>query len=123
MGYPYVRPMNYLARMSPLRAIRDLRFFLASRERYELGFLALSVVITALILAAFVHDSHEEKVYRREIIYVQNWPASRTDEQVRAQQAIDAPKERARKEAIAKRQRERQESFKRLDDKLERMGL
>lgn len=119
----YLPPMNFFSRMSPFTAIRDLRVFLSHRQKHELAFLALSVVITTLLIAGFVKDSHIEKVYKRDIIYVQNWRADRTDEEVRAQQAKDLPGELARKEAFAKKQAERRAQFKRVDDKLESWGL
>ena len=42
--------MQFFARLSPLRAARDLRLFFHTRERYEWGFLALSVAITNWLL-------------------------------------------------------------------------
>ena len=84
--------MSYLARFSPFRAIRDLRVFLSYRRPHELAFLALAVIITSLLVAGFVHDSHEERPYRPEIIYVQQWPATRSEGEITAQQKIDAAK-------------------------------
>ena len=115
--------MKYFSRMSPLTAIRDLRVFLSHRQKHELVFLALSVLITGLLIGGFIKDSRIEKVYKRDIIYVESWPADRTDEQVRAQQAKDLPGEIARKEAFARKQAERRAQFKRVDDKLESWGL
>ncbi|RZM06209.1 MAG: hypothetical protein EOP67_75325, partial [Sphingomonas sp.] len=83
--------MNFFTRMSPLRAYRDLRLFLATRERYEFGFLALSLFITGFLIYGFFRDSDVPREYRRNIVYVEQWPADRTDAQIRAQQAIDAP--------------------------------
>lgn len=115
--------MRYFSRLSPFAAIRDLRVFLSHREKHELVFLALSVMLTGLLIGGFVKDSHEEKVYRPNIIYVESWPASRTDAEVRAQQAKDLPGEVARKEAFEKRQAERRAQFKKLDDKLDKWGF
>ena len=42
--------MPFLSRMSPIRAYKDLRLFLQGRQPYELGFFALSVVITGSLL-------------------------------------------------------------------------
>jgi hypothetical protein len=115
--------MGYLSRFSPFRAVRDLRFFLSQRHPYELGFFALAVVATTLIIAGFVHDSHEEKVYKREIIYVQNWRADRSDAEIAAQLKIDAPKEAAAKAEQKRREDERRAMFKKMDDKLTKWGL
>lgn len=121
---PYVTSaMRYFARFSPFRAIQDLRFFLSQRQPYELAFLFLSIVLTTLLIAGFVHDSHEERVYKREITYFQSWPLTRTDAEIRAQQKIDLPKELARKAEIERKAKERQEQFKKYDDALKKWGL
>lgn len=115
--------MSYFARFSPFAAIRDLRFFLSQRQPYELGFLALAVVITALLIAGFVHDSHETRPYKREIIYVQQWPATRTEAEIIAQQKIDQGVRAKDKADLAKRQKARQAEFKKIDDRLKAWGL
>jgi hypothetical protein len=115
--------MEYLARFSPFRAIRDLRLFLSHRQPYELGFLALSVLITGLLIGGFVKDSRVEREYRPNIIYVQNWRADRSIEEIRAQQKIDAPIEAKRKADYEKRQADMRAAFKKYDDKLTKWGL
>lgn len=115
--------MRFFSRFSPIGAYRDLRTFLLSRERYELGFLALAIAITGVFVFAFLENSRVEAPYKREIIYVQQWRADRTDTQIRAQQLIDQV-ERDRQAAIDKAEREkRQAEFKRLDDSLTNMGI
>jgi len=119
----YLAGMAFFTRFSPFRAIRDLRFFLAQRRPYELGFLALAIVVTGLLLVGFMTDSRVEKVYKPDIVYVQQWRLDRTDAQIRAQQKIDQP---IKDKAIAEQKRreaETQAEFKRLDDKLEAWGL
>lgn len=115
--------MSFFTRFSPVRAIVDLRFFLSQRQPYELGFLALSIVIVALLIAGFVHDSHEERPYKREIVYVQQWPLSRTDAEIRAQQKIDGVKEARLRAEEEKRQKAIQAEFKKLDDRLKAYGI
>ena len=115
--------LSFLQHFNPLRAIADLRAFLSQRRPHELGFLLLSVALFGAILVGFTIDSHEERAYKREIIYVEQWPASRTDAQIVAQQRIDAPI-KAKRLAEEKAQREKtQAEFKRLDQKLDRLGL
>lgn len=115
--------MGFFSRFSPLRAYRDLRLFLSDRQPYEFGFLALAMAITGFFIFAFMHDSSIEPVYRRDIVYVEQWPADRTDAQIRAQQKIDEPiKQRALAEQ-KKADDERRASFRRLDRKLEGWGL
>ena len=115
--------MQYLARFSPFRAVRDLRVFLSHRQPYELGFLALSMVMTTLLIAGFVKDSRIKVPYHRDIVYVQNWRADRSIEDIRAQQKIDGPIEAKRKADYDKRQAEMRAAFKRYDDKLTAWGL
>ncbi len=115
--------MGFFSRFSPVRAIRDLRLFLSQRKPYELGFLALSIAVTTFLIYAFARDSYAEKVYRPNIIYVEQWRADRTDAEIIAQQKIDEP---IRQRALAEQRRadeERRQSFERLDKKLESWGF
>ena len=115
--------MGFFRRFSPIAAVRDLRRFLASRERYELGFLALAMGVTGFLVFAFVRDSQAEAPYVPEIVYVQQWRAGRTDAEIRAQQVIDEAK-REQQEAVVRAERAKtQAEFKRLDDSLKRMGI
>ena len=115
--------MSFLRTISPLRAYRDLRQFLASRKTYELVFFALAIMVTWTIMFAIANNSTVEKVYRPNIVYAEQWPANRTDEQIIAQQKIDGPKEKAAIEEAKKQQAETQAAYKRLDDKLKKYGL
>lgn len=115
--------MGFFSRFAPLRAYRDLRFFLSQRQPYELWFLIAALMVTGFLVYAFAHDSYAEREYHPTIIYVEQWPADRTDAQIRAQQKIDAPiKARALAEQKA-RDAATRASFKRMDDKLTDMGL
>ncbi len=115
--------MAFFTRLSPFRAIRDLRFFLAQRQPYELGFLALAIVITGLLLIGFMRDSQVEKIYKPDIVYVQQWRLDRSEADILAQQKIDQKKKDADQAGLKKRQAASQAYFKRLDDKLKRYGL
>jgi len=114
---------RYLARFSPFGAIRDLRVFLAQRQKYEIGFLFLSIVLTVGIIAGFIHDSHEERPYKRNIIYVEQWPATRTEAEILAQQKVDQAAKEKRLAAEKAEKQKAQAEFKRLDDKLKSWGL
>ena len=52
---------QFLARISPVRATRDLRYFLQTRERYEWSFFALSIAVTSVVIWAFFYDSYAAK--------------------------------------------------------------
>jgi len=90
-------------------AWRDLRTFFATRRRHEFVFAALSVGLCVLLVIGFYKDS--KFPVPEQIIYVQNWPANRTDAQIIAQQKIDRIE---KQKAMAERQAE----YKRLGDSL-----
>lgn len=115
--------MHFFARMSPLRALRDLRLFLHSRHPYELGFLALAILVTGMVMIAFVKDSHVERVYRPDIIYVQQWRLDRTAAQIQAQQKIDQAKKDREEAELRREQARTQAEFRRVDDKLKSWGI
>ena len=58
-------------------AWRDLRAFFGAWQRYHYVAACVSVTLTGLLIWGFYHDSYFEQQPR--IIYVENWPASRTD--------------------------------------------
>jgi hypothetical protein len=115
--------MGFFSRFAPVRAYRDLRFFLAQRQPYELGFLVLAMAITGFFIYAFLHDSSIAPTYRRNVVYVEQWTLDRTDAQIRAQQKIDEPIKQKRLAQERKFDDERRASFRRLDKKLESWGL
>lgn len=115
--------MGLFSRFSPLVAYRDLRLFLANRQPHQLWFLIAALFVTSFLVYAFVRDSYVEPVYRRNIVYVEQWPADRTDAEIIAQQKIDAPIKAKALAAQKKREEETRASFKRMDDKMTAMGL
>ena len=119
----YLSAMQFFRRFAPWTAIQDLRRFLAQRKPYELGFFFLSVLITGAIIIGFAIDSYAPPTYKRDIIYFQNWRADRTDQQILAQQKLDAPKEAAAKKAQEDREAATRAQFKRIDDNLKKWGL
>lgn len=89
---------------------RDLRLFLAGQERYKLLFAVLSILMPALIVIGFYVDSRVDPP-GPQLIYVNSWPADRTDAEITAQQKIDQAKRDAE---TAERQRQFKELEKRL---------
>jgi hypothetical protein len=115
--------MRYFSRFSPVAAYRDLRFFLGSRRPHEMWFLAASLAVTGFLIYAFARDSYVEPVYRPQITYVQNWELTRTDAEIRAQQAIDEPIKQARLKREREAREAKQAAFKKVDDAMTRWGL
>lgn len=115
--------MHFFARMSPLRALRDLRLFLHQRQPHELLFLVLAIMITSFFMFAFVKDSHVEKVYKPNIIYVQQWRLDRSEAEIIAQQKIDQAQKDKDQAELEKQQAKTRAEFQRLDDRLKRWGI
>ncbi|MBX9795400.1 MAG: hypothetical protein K2Y03_00785 [Sphingomonas sp.] len=96
---------------------------MARRPRHQFRFLLAALAGTLAILFVFSRDAHFERPYKRNIIYVEQWPLTRTDEEVRAQQRIDAAKKAVEQAKLDKLQKARQAEFKKIDDALTRWGL
>jgi len=116
------RPSAYLGAMplprpaSPRALWADIRTFTSERRPHQWVALALAIAMPVAIVLVFDLDGRTNLAPGPQLIYVESWPANRTDEQIRAEQKIDqAARDKAR--------RERQEQFKRLDEKLERLGI
>jgi hypothetical protein len=116
--------MSRLRLFNPIAAVNDLRSFLGSRQKHELIFAFLAVVVTVGIIVAFYADSGDLKApYKRQIQYVESWPADRSDAEIIAAQKADAVN-RAKREADEKKRRdEHRAALKRLDDALTRLGI
>ena len=115
--------MSVLRFFSPARAFRDLRAFLSLQHKHRLVFLALSVGITSLLIAGFIKDSHFERAYYREIIFVEDWRLDRSEEEIVARQKILQAEKDKRIAEMKARLEKRQAEFKRLDDRLDSWGL
>lgn len=120
---PILAPMNFFRRISPIKAFADLYGFLRQRRRHEIVFLVLSFSLTWGMFTAFMIDTRIVRPYKRDIVYVQQWRADRTDAEIIAQQKLDLPKERAALEAQAKADEQRRLAFKHMDDQLKAVGL
>lgn len=120
---PYLGAMQFFARLSPVRAYKDLRFFLAQRHPYELGFLAAALAVTGFFLYAFMRSDYVPPVYQPHIIYVQQWRADRTDAQIKAQQAIDKVDQDKRIADQKAAEAKVKADYRKLDQSLSKWGL
>lgn len=114
---------SYFARISPIRAWRDLRLFLSHRQPYHWKIMALSAAIVFALFVGFVHDSKFEKEYKPDIIYVQQWRADRSEQEILAQQKIDQAEKEKRMAADAAQRKKVQDQFKKIDDRLKAWGI
>ena len=96
---------------SPRAAFIDLRNFRRGRSREQLIGAALAVLVTAIIVIEFLVDSKINTAPPPQIIYVEQWSANRTVEEIVA----DQKKDQAGKDAAMKA---RQEQFRKLENQL-----
>lgn len=101
---------------SPRVLWNDLRAFWQARPRHQWIAAVLAVMIPAAILVVFYIDGHTNIMPREQVIFVESWPETRTDDEIKAKQKTD---QEAREAAL----RERQRQFQRLDENLNRLGI
>ena len=96
---------------SPRAAFADLRSFMRQRSREQVIGAMLAVLVTTIIVIEFLVDSKINTAPPKQIIYVEQWNANRTDAEIVAEQK----KDQAEREAAMKA---RQEQFKKLENQL-----
>lgn len=101
---------------APRALVADLRNFWRGRPRGHWIAALLAAAMTGGIVVAFLVDSQSMGETREQVIFLDSWPANRTDAQIRAQQKADLD---ARNRAEAAHRRELQ----RLDQNLNRLGI
>ena len=93
------------------------RVWRGSTSRYKLVFGAIAIGMTSLIITGFVVESRSGvEPEGPRVVYASDWPATRTDEEIRKQQWADAAEKRKADEA-------RRRQWKKIDDALTRHGL
>lgn len=111
-------------RFAPLRAFLDLRRYLGSRGKHEIIFMFASLMVCIALISAFIIGNAPERIYRPPtIVYVQSWPASRTDDEIRAQQKIDQAKKAIEDKKKAAEDAEIRRQYKRLSDQMNAIGI
>jgi hypothetical protein len=101
---------------APRALVADLRNFWRTRPRRHWIAALLAAAITSGIVIVFLIDSQSLSEPREQVIFLDSWPASRTDAEIRAQQKADL-EARTRAEAEHRRQ------LQRLDENLNRLGI
>jgi uncharacterized membrane protein len=72
--------------VGPRAALRDLTAFLRQRSREQVIAATLAVLVTVIIVIIFFVDSKINTAPPPQVIFVENYPANRTDAQIRADQ-------------------------------------
>src|SRR5688572_31024853 len=94
----YLRAMPLPRPARPRALWNDARAFWKGRPRHQWLAGMLAVAIPIAILFSFYLDSYTNVRPRQTIYYVDSWPASRTDAEIRAKQKADLELRRARSE-------------------------
>jgi uncharacterized protein YraI len=101
---------------SPRALWADIRAFAAQRSAVQWWAAGFAVAMPMAIVVLFITDARTNTAPPATIVYVESWRADRTDAEIIA----DQKRHQAKREKAAK---ERQEQFKKLDERLERIGL
>lgn len=109
--------MSFFLRPSGPRALwKDLRTFWRDRPRRQWVAALLAITATSVIVLGFYLDSRSLGETREQVMFIDSWPADRTDAQIRAKQKADLA-ERQAAEAAHRQQ------LQRLDQQLNRLGI
>lgn len=109
--------MAFFLRPAGPRALwKDLGAFWRTRPRGNWIAATLALLVTSGIILGFYLDSQTMGETRTQVIFIDSWPASRTDAEIKAKQKADqAERERARAE--------HQRRLQRIDQNLNRLGI
>jgi hypothetical protein len=109
---PYLATMSWFPRpVSPRAALADLRAFMGNTSREQRLGAILAGLSTTIIVIVFFVDAKINTAPPPQVIYVNDWRADRSDEEIKAEQKTD----QAAREAALK---ERQRQFQELENKL-----
>ena len=99
----------------PSRALGDLFSVIGQPQRHQVVIAILAVALTAAMVWAVVEQFRPKEEWKAaEVMYVKQWPKTRTAADVRAQQAIDAPREAAERKKAEAEAAERRRQFDRV---------
>ena len=120
----YLQPMNFFRYFSPVRAWRDARYYVVTRRPHQLGFMGVALALTYVMVVGVIYESKiPPKPYHRDIIYVQQWRADRTDAEIIAQQKIDGAEKTRQANELKRLEAERRAQFKKVNDGLKAYGI
>lgn len=109
--------MAFFLRPSGPRALwKDIRNFWRNRPRGQWIAAVLAVTATSTIVIGFILDSRTLVPHREQVIFLDSWPANRSDVEIQAKQKADLA-EREAAEAEHRRQ------LQRIDQSLNRLGI
>ncbi len=113
--------MSFFRTISPRAAWADVVEMWRGEQRYKIHFMGAALFATLLIFTAFFFESgFKIEPKPNKIIYVENWTADRTDEEIMAERKALMVEIAERKRLREEFERERRESYRRLG---ERFGM
>jgi hypothetical protein len=120
--------MRFLPKPQPTSAYRDVVRAIRTPIPHKLGIAGVCAALTYLLIAMFIHDFSPKPVPRKTmIVYVKQWPKSRTLAQIKAQQDHDAPiaaAEQAKGAAeLAAAEAKRRTEFEKIHQTLKSYGI
>ena len=102
---------------SPRAAWRDFREAITAPRKHKIVFAALALAGPVLLFMAMNEQAKvDEEWVPPTIVYVKQWPSSRTEAEARAQLARDLPAELAAKKASENAAEANRQSYRRVAD-------
>ena len=101
---------------SPRALWADIRAFTSARRPHQWAAAGLAIAMPLALVILFVTDGRTNIQPGATVTFVESWPANRTDAEIIADQKRD---QAAREKAMKAKQAE----FKKIDDKLKRLGI
>ena len=96
--------------VGPRAALSDLKAFLGQRSREQVIGAALAVLVTMIIVIIFFVDAKINTAPPEQIVFIENYPAGRTDADIMADQKKASEERRKAEEA-------RRREFQKLEEK------
>ena len=103
---------------SPATLWRDAREFFRARQRHELIFAGFSLFVPMFLIFAFSFDVETVAYKPPTVIFFKDWNKNRSLAEIKKQQAIDQPAERAARKEEAEFEAKKQKQFKDLQKAL-----
>jgi len=112
----YLRGMFSLRPATPSALWADLKDFWRDRPRHSWIAAALAVLTAAGLMFMFYLNDGSYEDHREQVMFIESWPASRTDAEIIAKQKAD----KAERDAAIEAHRR---SLQRIDENLNRLGI
>lgn len=117
-GLAYLGPMAMPRPSRPSVVWADFKAFVRQPGSHKFLFAALAIIMPVVALAIFMLSPVTAPYKPPDVIFAEQWPANRSEAEVRKQLAIDAPKEREQRRLEAEAIAEHKRQLRKLADAL-----